>query len=83
MSNPNRRTMLQILGSAPVAAGFAWTEAEAQQAHEQAHAATQEAAKKAAPYSPKFFTRHEYATVNVLVDIIIPKDDRSKRVTTS
>ena len=78
MSKPNRRTMLRLLGAAPAAAGFVWTEAEAQQAHEKAHAATQAAAKKSGtPFRPKFFTRHEYATVNVLVDLIIPKDERS------
>ena len=36
---PNRRTILRSLASAPVAAGFVWTEAEAQQAHHQAQAA--------------------------------------------
>jgi hypothetical protein len=79
---PNRRTVLRILGSAPVAAGFAWTEAEAQQAHQQAHAATQGTAKKpAAPFKPKFFNAHEWATVNLLVNIIIPKDERSGSAT--
>ncbi|MGH9372448.1 MAG: gluconate 2-dehydrogenase subunit 3 family protein [Vicinamibacterales bacterium] len=81
MSKPDRRTMLRLLSSAPVAAGFAWTDAEAQQAHQQAHAAQTAAKKTAAPFRPKFFTRHEYATVNVLVDIIIPKDDRSGSAT--
>jgi hypothetical protein len=78
---PNRRTMLRLLTSAPVAAGFAWTEAEAQQAHQQAHAAQAAAKKAAVPFRPKFFTRHEYATVNVLVDLIIPKDERSGSAT--
>jgi gluconate 2-dehydrogenase gamma chain len=78
---PNRRTMLRMLGSAPVAAGFVWTEAEAQQAHHQAQAAQKTAQKTAVPFRPKFFTRHEYATVNVLVDLIIPKDERSGSAT--
>ena len=59
---------------------MAWTDAEAQ--HAQQHA--QEAAKKAtpaAPFRPKFFTRHEYATVTLLVDLIIPKDERSGSAT--
>ena len=77
MPKPNRRTVLRTLAAAPVAAGFAWTEAEAQQAHENAHAAQQTAKRAAAPFRPKFFTRHEYATVTVLVDLIIPKDERS------
>ena len=57
-----------------------WTEAEAQEAHQHA----QEAAKKAttaAPFKPKFFTAHEYATVRLLVDLIIPKDARSGSAT--
>lgn len=31
----------------------------------------------ATSFAPAFFTAHEYATVRVLVDLIIPKDDRS------
>jgi len=82
MSDPNRRTMLRMLGAGPVAAGFVWTEAEAQQAHDRAHAAKQAAAKQAAgPFKPSFFTPHEYATVRVLVDTIIPKDTRSGSAT--
>ena len=77
----NRRAMLRLLGSAPVAAGFAWTEAEAQQAHHQAQAAQKTAQKTATAFRPKFFTRHEYAMVNVLVDLIIPKDERSGSAT--
>jgi gluconate 2-dehydrogenase gamma chain len=77
MSKPNRRTLLRLLTSAPVAAGFVWTDAEAQQAHQHAQAAQAKAKTPAAPFKPKFFTRHEYATVNVLVDLVIPKDERS------
>lgn len=79
---PSRRTILQLLGAAPVAAGFAWTEAEARQAHQQAHAAAQGTGKKpAAAFKPKFFTAHEWATVNLLVNLIIPKDERSGSAT--
>jgi gluconate 2-dehydrogenase gamma chain len=71
---PNRRTVLRSLASAPLAAGFVWTDAEAQEAHQHAEAA---AKKTAAPFRPKFFTRHEYGIVTLLVDLIIPKDERS------
>lgn len=81
MSDVNRRTILKVLGAAPVAAGFVWTEAEARQAHDQAHAATQAAAQSEMPFEPKFFTAHEYATVRILVDMIIPKDERSGSAT--
>jgi hypothetical protein len=81
MSKPNRRTILRALSAAPMAAGFAWTDAEAQQAHQQAHAAQTAATRTATAFKPRFFTRHEYATVAVLVDLIIPKDDRSGSAT--
>lgn len=77
----NRRTVLRMLAAAPVAAGFAWTEAEAWQAHHQAKAAVQTARKAATAFKPKFFTAHEYSTVRVLVDLIIPKDERSGSAT--
>jgi hypothetical protein len=32
-------------------------------------------------YAPKFFTPHEWETVRVLVDLVIPKDDRSGSAT--
>jgi hypothetical protein len=66
--------MLALLAAAPAAAGFAWTDAEAQQASGLAQAA-------ATPYKPKFFTAREYQTVSVLVDLIIPKDERSGSAT--
>jgi gluconate 2-dehydrogenase gamma chain len=81
MNKLPRRDMLKLLGSAPVAAGFVWTEAEAQQAHHQAQAARQTAKKAGTAFKPKFFTAHEYGTVLLLVDLIIPKDERSGSAT--
>jgi gluconate 2-dehydrogenase gamma chain len=82
MHDLNRRAMLKLLGAAPAAAGFVWTEAEAQQAHHQVRTARQaQTAGRAAAFKPKFFTAHEYATVRVLVDLIIPKDARSGSAT--
>ena len=78
MHKLNRRSMLQILGAVPVAAGFTWTEAEAAQAAQKAR--TAQAAAPAA-FKPKFFTAREYAMVRVLVDLIIPRDDRSGSAT--
>jgi gluconate 2-dehydrogenase gamma chain len=76
-----RREALKVLGSAPVAAGFVWTAAEAQEAHHKAQAARQTAKKAGTAFKPKFFTAHEYATVVILVDLIIPKDERSGSAT--
>ena len=80
MTQLDRRAMLQLLAAAPVAAGFAWTEAEASTASGLAQAA-QAAAKTGTPFAPKFFTAHEYETVRVLVDVIMPKDERSGSAT--
>jgi gluconate 2-dehydrogenase gamma chain len=81
MDTMNRRFVLKLLSSAPVAAGFALTEAEAQQAHHLAQAARQTAKRSGTPFKPKFFTAHEYQTVRVLCDLIIPADERSGSAT--
>jgi hypothetical protein len=70
-----------MLSAAPVAAGFALTEAEARQAHHQAQTARQAAQRTGTAFEPQFFTAHEYQTVRVLVDLIIPADDRSGSAT--
>jgi hypothetical protein len=77
----DRRTMLRLLAAAPAAASFTWTEAEAQEAHNHAQAAQATAKKTGTAFKPKFFSPHEWATVTMLVDIIIPKDERSGSAT--
>jgi gluconate 2-dehydrogenase gamma chain len=79
MKKLDRRSMLQLLGSVPVAAGLTWTDAEAAQAAKSAQAARTAGTKAA--YKPKFFTAHEYATVQLLANLIIPKDERSGSAT--
>jgi hypothetical protein len=74
----SRRNALKALGAVPAAVGFTWTPAEAEQAARQARKASG-AARSA--FKPKFFTPHEWATVRVLVDLIIPKDERSGSAT--
>jgi hypothetical protein len=74
-----RRQLLQLLGSAPLAAGFTWTDAEAARAQTQT-----QAARGAAPttaFTPKFFSAREYTMVGALADLIIPKDERSGSAT--
>ena len=77
----NRRAVLKLLSAAPVAAGFAFTEAEAQEAHLHAQAARQTARTTGGVFAPQFFTSHEYETVRLLCDLIIPKDERSGSAT--
>ena len=36
---------------------------------------------KAGPVTPKFFTAHEWATVRLLADIVLPRDERSGSAT--
>jgi gluconate 2-dehydrogenase subunit 3-like protein len=77
----SRRAALELMAGAPVAAVMVWTPAEARQAHHDAQQAIADAQKHAKPFAPKFFTAHEYATVGLLVDLIIPKDERSGSAT--
>ncbi|HYM23111.1 MAG TPA: gluconate 2-dehydrogenase subunit 3 family protein [Vicinamibacterales bacterium] len=81
MNEISRRAALALLGSAPAAAALSWTPAEAQQAHEHAEKSRAAAAKTGVPFKPKFLTAHEYATVHILVDLIIPRDERSGSAT--
>jgi gluconate 2-dehydrogenase gamma chain len=76
MNDIKRRQMLQILGATPAAA-LTWTSAETA-AQTPAAPATKKPVRAArGPFKPKFFTAAEYATVVMLADIIIPKDERS------
>ena len=75
-----RRNALKIIGATPVAASLGIAGADAAQApaaHEHAAAQKTASAVRKAPYKPKFFTAHEWATVTMLADIIIPKDEKS------
>ena len=60
-----------------------WTPAEAEQAAAKAQQAAAASGAKAlgTTFKPKFFTSHEYATVTILVDLIIPRDERSGSAT--
>jgi hypothetical protein len=76
----DRRQVLQRLGAASLAAGFAWTGDEAAAAATLAQAA-RAAGQPALPFQPKFFTPHEWETVRALSDAIIPRDERSGSAT--
>jgi hypothetical protein len=70
-----RRDVLKLIGAAPLLGGFALTTGQAQAAQERV------TRQKAGTYTPKFFTPHEWATVRVLVDMVIPRDARSGSAT--
>ena len=77
----SRRKALKTLGAVPLAASFTWTPADAAQAHQRATTARAASAAAKKPFAPKFFTAHEHATVRVLADLVIPKDERSGSAT--
>jgi hypothetical protein len=75
-----RRSALRMIGAAPLAAGLGALAGELTSA--QAYAAEAvKAAAKGQVYKPRFFTPHEWQTVRLLVDLIIPKDERSGSAT--
>jgi hypothetical protein len=65
----NRRDALGLLAAIPLAAIVPWP------------AALERARAAGAAYQPKFFTRPEWETVRVLVDLIIPRDEHSGAAT--
>ena len=73
----DRRQALKLMATASAAL---WTPAHAAAAREKAGAALARSAQGMA-FAPEFFTDHEHATVRLLVDLIIPADDRSGSAT--
>jgi len=71
-----RREAVRLLATAPVAAAFAWAPASVRDA-----VALARQARARGAYDPKNFTAHEWETVRVLVDLILPKDERSGSAT--
>jgi hypothetical protein len=81
-SGIDRREVLRCLGTVPVAAGLALSSARVQAAQEHVHkGAAKVAAKGEKPEAPKFFAPHEWATVRLLADMVIPADERSGAAT--
>src|SRR5262249_8126840 len=77
----NRRDALKLITGAPAAAALIWSPAEAEQARSRADERRARAAQTGTSFQPGFFTPHEFATVAILVDLIIPKDERSGSAT--
>ncbi len=81
----DRRDLLKVLSAVPAAALLPAGTAKAAEMSMPAHAsmATAGAAAQAtgAAYKPTTFDAHQYKTIEVLSDIIIPADDRSGSAT--
>jgi gluconate 2-dehydrogenase gamma chain len=73
----NRRKAVKLIAGASAAM---WTPAHVMAARSKATAALAQAAQGTA-FMPEFFSEHEHATVRLLVDLIIPADDRSGSAT--
>jgi gluconate 2-dehydrogenase gamma chain len=65
----SRRDIFQMLGAVPAAAAVG--------AHTHLHMAPQDPAAPKGPYKRQTFDDHQWETVNLLCDLIIPADDRS------
>lgn len=72
----SRRGALKILGAVPVAAAIGGPATALT-----AIGLSPEAAEAQAAAAPKFFTPHEWSTVRVLVDYIVPRDEKSGSAT--
>ena len=82
MSDLSRRDALKVMGAAPLAGMLDWSAPSVERATRfVATLHAEEAAVDGAPYTPKFYNAHEWRTVRMLSDIIIPKDDRSGSAT--
>jgi hypothetical protein len=72
-----RREVVQALVAAPAVFAFDFTSLDV----ERAATALAEFRRRGQQYQPKFFTAPEWQTVRLLVDIIIPRDERSVSAT--
>jgi len=79
MSDVSRRDVVKWLASAPVAGALSLGRAQRDRAI--AHLRALESLGADSPYSPRFFSPAEWRTVRMLVDYIIPRDERSGSAT--
>ena len=70
----SRRQAMKLLAATPFMGVIEWTDAEVAKASLQVSVLQTE-------YAPAFFNEHEWRTVHVLVDLIIPRDERSGSAT--
>jgi hypothetical protein len=80
-SDITRRDMLGLMATIPLATALGGIDQAVERAARAArHALGVEAATGVA-FAPEFFTPHEWSTVRLLVDLIIPRDARSGSAT--
>lgn len=71
-----RRELVRLLAAAPLA-GLDWSPVDMQRAA----TAVATLRRRGQTFQPQFFTAHEYQTVRILVDLILPRDERSGSAT--
>jgi hypothetical protein len=84
-SGPSRRDVVKLLGLAPLAGVLDFTGIDVDRAARKVAAlgapASAQSAQSAATFAPAFFDAHEWQTVRLLADYVIPKDARSGSAT--
>lgn len=81
MGGMSRREAVGVLAALPLAAAIDWSPEATDRAARAAQGVLAARAAGGGAYAPTFFTAHEWATVRVLVDLIIPRDARSGSAT--
>lgn len=77
-----RREALGVMAMVPVVAAWDWDGSSmVERAARAAEEVIAESVSSGTAYAPKFFTAHEWKTVRVLVDMVIPRDERSGSAT--
>jgi gluconate 2-dehydrogenase gamma chain len=79
VSDLSRRDALKLLGAAPLVGAIDWSAPSIERATRMVARLHED--PQPAAYKPKFFTPHEWRTVRVLADIVIPADERSGSAT--
>jgi gluconate 2-dehydrogenase subunit 3-like protein len=77
VSDMNRREAVGFLAAASLATMAGWSPAQV----ERVRRFMETAGAAGGAYQPRFFTQAEWETVRVLVDLIIPRDERSGSAT--
>jgi hypothetical protein len=81
-SDIGRREALGVMAMVPLVAAWDWGgSSTVESAARAAEAAITEGKARGVAYAPRFFTAHEWRTVRVLVDMLIPRDERSGSAT--
>jgi gluconate 2-dehydrogenase gamma chain len=80
VSEMNRRDVLKLLALAPIAGSVAYSPPQVAAAWLKTWAA-RDAGRSGPSFEPTFFTPREWETVRILVDLILPADERSGSAT--